>query len=168
MPGRVGERSPSPAGLPDRHQARSQWSFLGGRVVHILTGAWLCLTALLLALAWKGKSCWYTPGLLRRHRTALVTQQQRQGGGAPAVTAPRSGAGLPRIIHQSWKTKELPERFGRMAGTFKEQNPHFAYELWDDEANEKIMMEEFPWFRFELQACRKRDVPAQPVLVPFI
>lgn len=53
---------------------------------------------------------------------------------------------IPRIIHQSWKTHELPEKFLEWATSWKHKNPDFAYKLWNDTENRNLIVEHYPWF----------------------
>ena len=34
---------------------------------------------------------------------------------------------IPHIIHQSWKSTELPERFQKWAKTWRDTHPHWQY-----------------------------------------
>lgn len=54
---------------------------------------------------------------------------------------------IPRRIFQTWKTKrELPHKFQEWSNTFRQLNPGFHYELWDDGDNRRFIANEFPWF----------------------
>ena len=39
---------------------------------------------------------------------------------------------IPRIIHQTWKTGEIPERFQGWCATWRDRNPDWDYRLWTD------------------------------------
>jgi mannosyltransferase OCH1-like enzyme len=62
---------------------------------------------------------------------------------------PNSAGGneIPLIIHQSWKTDELPERFQK----WKESWEHFhqspwEHKLWTDFDNMILVNDHYPWF----------------------
>lgn len=39
---------------------------------------------------------------------------------------------IPRIIHQTWKTNDLPEKFRAFSESWKQFNPEWNYTLWSD------------------------------------
>ena len=39
---------------------------------------------------------------------------------------------IPRMIHQTWKTDSVPERFREHAASWQEKNPEWSYRLWSD------------------------------------
>lgn len=41
---------------------------------------------------------------------------------------------IPRIIHQIWIGKGLPEKYTAICSSWKDQNPTFEYRLWDERA----------------------------------
>ncbi|KAJ3070800.1 hypothetical protein HK102_006588, partial [Quaeritorhiza haematococci] len=53
---------------------------------------------------------------------------------------------IPPIIHQSWKTHELPLKFRAWSNTWKENHPHWEYRLWTDNDNRRLVEEHYPWF----------------------
>jgi inositol phosphorylceramide mannosyltransferase catalytic subunit len=53
---------------------------------------------------------------------------------------------IPRVIHQSWKNKELPAKFKMWQKSWIERNPGWRYKLWTDEDNHQLMITHFPWF----------------------
>ncbi|KAI9208645.1 nucleotide-diphospho-sugar transferase [Polychytrium aggregatum] len=56
------------------------------------------------------------------------------------------GPRIPQIIHQSWKTSELPKRFEKWANTWKRHHPTWTYVLWTDDMNRRLIETSFPWF----------------------
>lgn len=55
-------------------------------------------------------------------------------------------AAIPRIIHQSWRSKSL-ERFQQeWQKTWLENNPGWTYMFWTDKDNRRLVAEHFPWF----------------------
>lgn len=62
-------------------------------------------------------------------------------------TASTYSATIPPRIFQTWKSKVvLPGAFQAWSQTFKDRNPHFIYDLWDDDDNRNFIATEFPWF----------------------
>ncbi|MCA1553972.1 MAG: glycosyltransferase, group 2 family protein, partial [Chloroflexi bacterium] len=53
---------------------------------------------------------------------------------------------IPKIIHQTWKTRELPDRWQRLQRTWLEMHPHWEYRLWTDEDNRAFIQTYYPWF----------------------
>lgn len=53
---------------------------------------------------------------------------------------------IPKIIHQTWKTKEIPEQWQEAVNACREKHPDFRYILWTDEAMEKFMLKYFPQY----------------------
>jgi len=53
---------------------------------------------------------------------------------------------IPKIIHQTWKTKQIPDRFVRFVHSWKSHHPSWEYRLWDDNENLHFMKTCFPWF----------------------
>ena len=54
---------------------------------------------------------------------------------------------IPRIIHQTWKTNEVPSRWNRTVQTVQELNTNqFEYRLWTDEAMHKFVRHVEPDF----------------------
>jgi mannosyltransferase OCH1-like enzyme len=53
---------------------------------------------------------------------------------------------IPRIIHQTWKDANTPERFRAFTDSWKRHHPSWEYRLWDDDANRRFIQDNFPWF----------------------
>ncbi|KAK9483197.1 nucleotide-diphospho-sugar transferase [Lipomyces starkeyi] len=52
---------------------------------------------------------------------------------------------LPKIIHQSWSTRELPSKFDAWSRSCREQNPDWKWVLWTDEDNLNLVKQYCPW-----------------------
>ncbi|OAP62352.1 hypothetical protein AYL99_04555 [Fonsecaea erecta] len=52
---------------------------------------------------------------------------------------------IPKLIHQSWSSTELPGKFERWSSTCREQHPDWEWVLWTDEDNEELVRTHFPW-----------------------
>jgi len=53
---------------------------------------------------------------------------------------------IPKILHQTWKTEEIPERYKVFQKTFLDQHQRWTYKMWTDEDNEKLIATHYPWF----------------------
>lgn len=53
---------------------------------------------------------------------------------------------IPKIIFQTWKTHEVPEKYKLCVESVKAQHPDYKYVLFSDEDNEKFVKEYFPSF----------------------
>jgi len=53
---------------------------------------------------------------------------------------------VPRIIHQTWKTESVPERFRPLVQSFLDNHPSWEYKLWTDLELSAFMEKEYPWF----------------------
>lgn len=51
---------------------------------------------------------------------------------------------IPKIIHQTWKTRELPDNLQRWHNVVKELHPGWEVKLWTDEDNLNLVKEHFP------------------------
>ncbi len=51
---------------------------------------------------------------------------------------------IPRIIHQTWKSSSIPDRFRRYRESWKNLHPDYELRLWTDDDNNKFVREEFP------------------------
>src|SRR5690348_13088623 len=54
--------------------------------------------------------------------------------------------GIPPIIVQTWKTRELPSKCITLVDNLKSLHPDWTYILSTDEENEKLVKEEFPQY----------------------
>ena len=66
---------------------------------------------------------------------------------------------IPPVLHQSWKSAELPSSFQYMANTWKSTNPDLKLILWTDKDNDLFMRSYFPqfystWAAFDLAIYR--------------
>ncbi|WP_276089681.1 glycosyltransferase [Pedobacter sp. JY14-1] len=53
---------------------------------------------------------------------------------------------IPKIIHQTWKTKQIPEHFRLLKETWIKLHPDWTYILWTDEDNRRFIQNHFPSF----------------------
>jgi len=52
--------------------------------------------------------------------------------------------GIPKIIHQTWKEKEVPPGLARYQASWKRLHPEWEYRLWTDADNDALVRDEFP------------------------
>lgn len=50
---------------------------------------------------------------------------------------------IPKVIYQSWKTKDLPEKMKEVVENTKKMNPEYSYELWDDKDCHDFLLKHF-------------------------
>ena len=53
---------------------------------------------------------------------------------------------IPHIIHQTWKTNEVPQRFVYLRNTWLKHHPGWKYRLWSDADSRAFMAEHYPAF----------------------
>ncbi|MHA4812502.1 glycosyltransferase family 32 protein [Flavitalea flava] len=53
---------------------------------------------------------------------------------------------IPKIIHQTWKDKDIPEDFRKMSLTWKKEHEDWEYCLWTDEMNRNFIKQHFSFF----------------------
>lgn len=53
---------------------------------------------------------------------------------------------IPFILHQTWKTSEIPLEFRDYVASWKVRHPHWEYMLWTDEDNRALIEEHYSWF----------------------
>ena len=51
---------------------------------------------------------------------------------------------IPRIIHQTWKTKDIPKQAIPWVESWKRFHPKWEYRLWTDEDNLRLCCDSFP------------------------
>ena len=52
---------------------------------------------------------------------------------------------IPKILHQTWKTKSLPPNFMRWRLSWLRNHPHWQHHLWTDLENRQLVKNEYPW-----------------------
>lgn len=74
-------------------------------------------------------------------------------GGVPAGTFKACSDGgehcaqrIPNIIHQTYKTERVPDRWNSTPSQWKEYHPGWTYMLWTDEDNEALIRDHYPDF----------------------
>ena len=67
---------------------------------------------------------------------------------------------IPKIIHQTWKNKNIPEKWKDAVDSCKQLNPDFQHIVWTDKEMEQFVKEEYPDFyvtyksyKYHIQRC---------------
>ncbi|KAJ3300157.1 hypothetical protein HK104_003767 [Borealophlyctis nickersoniae] len=58
----------------------------------------------------------------------------------------KEGRPVDHIIHQSWKTDQVPAMFQEWAATWPRFHPNWKYILWTDASNRELVKTHYPWF----------------------
>ncbi len=53
---------------------------------------------------------------------------------------------IPRILHQTWKTNVVPDRFVEFQQSWRRHHPAWEYRLWSDAENQDLIEQEYPQF----------------------
>ncbi|KAG8908156.1 hypothetical protein FRB99_008699 [Tulasnella sp. 403] len=83
-----------------------------------------------------------TKAYLRIDEWAYITEPELLGAN---TTAP-SDEIVPRILHQTWKTEVLPDRWVEPSRHCRELMPDYEYMLWTDAGSRQLIADHYPWF----------------------
>ena len=61
---------------------------------------------------------------------------------------------IERILHQTWKTEEIPRRFRSWVESVRRENPELEYRLWTDDDNLRLIEQHYRWFLPTYRAYR--------------
>ncbi|PCJ24628.1 MAG: hypothetical protein COA94_07175 [Rickettsiales bacterium] len=53
---------------------------------------------------------------------------------------------VPKIIHQTWKTNDIPNVWKSSRESWIKYHKKYVYVLWTDEMNRKLILDYYPWF----------------------
>lgn len=53
-------------------------------------------------------------------------------------------SGFPKLIHQTWKVKKIPEQFSSWSSSWTDFNPSYLHHVWTDTENRNFIIEKFP------------------------
>ena len=73
-------------------------------------------------------------------------KERLQSGTSNLKTQAAVESSIPRIIHQSWKTAEIPAAWINFRNSWKQAFPSFQYILWTDKDNRNLIRTHYPWF----------------------
>jgi UDP:flavonoid glycosyltransferase YjiC (YdhE family)/glycosyltransferase involved in cell wall biosynthesis len=80
--------------------------------------------------------------------TACLLIERIVGAGAsepPAVPVAKSLT-IPRIIHQTWKTHEVPAEWQAYQASWRQHHPDWEYRFWTDAELRAFIAERYAWF----------------------
>jgi len=64
----------------------------------------------------------------------------------PSNTSRSCTSRIPRIIHQSYKTSQLPARWADTPDAWRNTHPEYEYKFWSDADNRELVRTKYPWF----------------------
>ncbi|CCM03152.1 uncharacterized protein FIBRA_05274 [Fibroporia radiculosa] len=53
---------------------------------------------------------------------------------------------IPRILHQTWKSETLPEKWANVSQGCRDMMPDYEYMLWTDASSREFIAQHYPWF----------------------
>jgi mannosyltransferase OCH1-like enzyme len=53
---------------------------------------------------------------------------------------------VPRILHQTWKTSDIPEELTKYVASWKRYNPDWEFRFWNDTQGLALIEQHYPWF----------------------
>lgn len=53
---------------------------------------------------------------------------------------------IPKIIHQTWKSKRMSKALAYLTATWRQHHPHWQYCFWTDKDNRAFVKDHFPYF----------------------
>ena len=98
---------------------------------------------------------WAVEPLYVRRRRAELRRWVRQGHFDPNPQDPAHfddyeraspGREIPRVLHQTWKTADLPAEFAANVRGFEALHPAWRRVLWSDAAMEQLVRQHFPQY----------------------
>lgn len=106
---------------------------------------------------------------LLRNRTRALEAALRQ---PPPEARPSSSAPwrIPRILHQTWKTEEMPAKYTWHVASWRRLHPTWRFEFWDDKRSRRLVMQHFPQFAEEydrMSGIKRADVARIAILHVF-
>ncbi|GAA5985823.1 hypothetical protein JCM5350_006899 [Sporobolomyces pararoseus] len=77
--------------------------------------------------------------------------QEQAGAGGLSLTAKNSSTvdrkpRIPKIIHATWKTDVLPDRWEKIRQGCIDLHPDYEFMLWSDASSRNFIAEYYPWF----------------------
>jgi len=74
---------------------------------------------------------------------------------------------IPKIIHQIWLGSELPERYKKLAETWKNHHPDWEYRLWTDEDAKMFDLHNRDLFEESTNYAEKSDILRYEILYQY-
>jgi glycosyltransferase involved in cell wall biosynthesis len=85
-------------------------------------------------------------GLSDRYRLNITPTGRFHLQKLPDKTVTSISQTIPKIIHQTWKDKNLPPYLAALQRTWQEHHPEWEFKLWTDADNRDFLAEHYPWF----------------------
>jgi hypothetical protein len=64
---------------------------------------------------------------------------------------------IPRVIHQTWKTRDIPDRYQTFQENCQELHPDFSFRVWSDQDNALLIKTHYPEYEYVYYQL-KRDI----------
>lgn len=111
---------------------------VSARHVRSVTGrrCFVLLCAFALVLGW-----------LHIQKCIQLWLREQVSAWSPKSSGPLPGDpdGIPKIIHQMFKGRELPPQWKDVPQTWEELHPEYRYVLWTDESLRELIASNYPW-----------------------
>lgn len=68
---------------------------------------------------------------------------------------------IPKILHQTWKTDEIPVKYRHEISSWRRLHPHWRFEFWDDDRSADLLWDVFPQHALafeEMSGIKRADV----------
>lgn len=78
--------------------------------------------------------------LFSRRTQVVVSQKDKKT--APPVLSEK----IPKILHQTWKTHDVPPKYRKWVNSWREKNPDFVYKHYDDAECRVLVASSYPEF----------------------
>jgi len=75
---------------------------------------------------------------------------------------------IPKIIHQTWKSQDIPKHLRGYQESWLRNHPGWEYRLWDDAANETLIAEHYPEFLDYYQRATPRILGIDMVRLAYL
>eukprot|EP01043_Picozoa_sp_COSAG02_P020557 COSAG02_NODE_1018_length_15181_cov_18.026389_6_plen_528_part_00 len=145
---RAGQHASAGTGAGDREGRAGQSALAMApsllRVIGAGLGCCFCLTLL--------------PWLLSHDNAPAPPDEVREIEGSPgwpgratvagtgAAGAPLRRQRVPRILHQTWKTSDIPEELTKYTASWRRYNPDWEFRFWNDTQGLELIEQHYPWF----------------------
>ena len=124
---------------------------LSARARRIAVGLALCLVPLHLVLCAvlahrEARQRWSPVAAAAAVEGGIVGSSSSSSTGTGTGVGVRGG-GIPKIIHQMYRSGELPERWRAVPAAWAAHHPpsEYTYMLWTDESLRELIAREYPW-----------------------
>ena len=115
------------------------------------------ITTIILAILVVGSLCWNRQPIINSFRTRPIDilgvpgyskdlPRARKVSAKELLSQHRTTAGLPRIIHQSWESADIPAKWATWSDSWRVKHPDWDWVLWTNEDNRALVETRAPWF----------------------